>query len=68
MQNWRINLVFIFLILFAIAIILKLVDLQILNGGFYRAQALGQQKHLTQIEPKRGEFFFNKGEDRKSVV
>jgi len=62
MQNWRINLVFIFLILFAIAIILKLVDLQILNGGFYRAQALGQQKHLTQIEPKRGEFFFNKGD------
>jgi len=67
MQNWRINLVFIFLILFAIAIILKLVDLQILNGGFYRAQALGQQKHLTQIEPRRGEFFFNKGNKELAI-
>lgn len=62
MRNLRINLAFTFLILFAIAIILKLAYLQIANGGFYRAQALGQQKHLTQIEPARGEFFFNKGD------
>jgi len=67
MTNWRINLVFIFLILFAIAIILKLADIQITNGGFYRAQALGQQKHLTQIEPTRGEFFFNKGNKELAI-
>jgi len=67
MQNWRINLVFIFLILFAIAIILKLADIQVTNGGFYRAQALGQQKHLTQIEPTRGEFFFNKGNKELAI-
>jgi len=67
MTNWRINLVFIFLILFAIAIILKLADIQVTNGGFYRAQALGQQKHLTQIEPTRGEFFFNKGNKELAI-
>jgi len=67
MPNWRINLVFIFLTLFAITIILKLVDIQITNGGFYRAQALGQQKYLTQIEPTRGEFFFNKGDKELAV-
>ena len=67
MRDWRISLVFISLILFATVIVLKLINLQITNGGFYRAQALGQQKHLTQIEPTRGEFFFNKGDKNLAI-
>jgi len=58
MRNWRINLIFIILILFGAAIISRLFYLQIINHKFYQAQALGQQTIFEEVEGARGEIFF----------
>lgn len=67
MRNWRINLIFISLIFFGSIITLKLINLQIINGGFWKAQALGQQEHISQIKSDRGEIFFNKKEKALAI-
>ncbi len=61
-KNWRVNLVFLFLILFSVLIFWRLFDLQVLNGSFYKALAQGQQSALSQTEPKRGDIYFKNGE------
>ncbi len=61
MKNWRIHLIFTFLFLFGIAIICRLVYLQIIDYKIYRAQALGQQIRLKEVEGLRGEILFKDG-------
>ncbi len=58
MKSWRFNLILIFIILFAAAIISRLVFLQVLNKSYYRALAKGQQSILTEKRGDRGEIFF----------
>jgi cell division protein FtsI/penicillin-binding protein 2 len=62
MKHWRINLVFIFIILFGAAIISRLVYLQILQHDFYKALAQGQQKDFQSLKGERGKIFFRGGQ------
>jgi cell division protein FtsI/penicillin-binding protein 2 len=62
LKNWRVNLVFLLLILFSLSIFWRLFDLQVLKGSFYKALAQGQQSILSQTEPKRGDIYFKNGE------
>jgi len=62
MRNWRINLIFIFIILFAAVLLSRLFYIQVLQTDFYKALAQGL-KNLSQEEtPERGEVFFKNGE------
>lgn len=71
MRNWRVNpvkslrskfnrvnLVFIFLLLFSAAIIGRLIYIQIFHHQYWRALAHGQQKFFVSLQGERGEFFF----------
>ena len=62
MKKWRINLIFILIILFGAAIISRLVYYQIVKQELYRALAQGQQRSFQLIKGERGEIFFNGGE------
>ena len=62
MKRWRVNFVFIVIILFGAAIISRLVYIQIIQHDLYRALANGQQKNYQLIKGERGEIFFNGGE------
>lgn len=57
MKHWRINLIFLFVFLFAAAIISRLIFIQILNQEYWKALAKGQQKFFLQIPGERGEIF-----------
>ncbi|MCH8741924.1 penicillin-binding protein 2 [Patescibacteria group bacterium] len=59
MKYWRTNLIFLFIILFAAAIIGRLIFLQIINQDYWRALAKGQQKIFLEIPGKRGEIFLS---------
>jgi len=61
MKNWRVNLILVFIFLFSCLIIGRLIYLQIVEKGYWRALAQGQQKFFTQIQSKRGEIFFQSG-------
>jgi len=62
MKNWRLNLIFIFIILFGAAIIGRLVYVQIIKHDLYRAWAQGQQKIFQPVKGDRGDIFFTGGE------
>lgn len=62
MKKWRINLIFIAVILFGAAIIGRLVYIQIIQHDLYKALAQGQQKDFQLIKGERGEIFFSGGE------
>ena len=62
MKYWRINLIFLFVILFEAIILTRLVSLQVRNQDFYKALAKGQQKIVTPTIGERGEIFFKNGE------
>lgn len=62
MKKWRINLIFILIILFGAAIISRLVYYQIVKQELYRALAQGQQRSFQLIKGDRGRIFFNGGE------
>ena len=64
MRQWRINLILLFIFLFAAAIIGRLIFLQIINKDFYRALAKGQQNISKELLPLRGEIFFNDGQTK----
>lgn len=57
MQNWRSNLVFAIIVLFILAVLSKLFFIQVINQGFYRALAEGQQKWFQEVKGDRGEIF-----------
>jgi len=62
MKNWRINLIFFFIILFSVAIISRLILLQILNRDFYKALSQGLHTPFNETKTERGEIFFRDGE------
>ena len=62
MKNWRIIAVFIFMIIFATAIIGRLAYIQIVNHDFNKALAQGQQNQFNVSEGERGRIFFKNGE------
>lgn len=62
-SNWRIILIFVFILFFAAAIISRLFFLQILNHKLYQAQALGQQVKFNSISGQRGEVFFENSQE-----
>lgn len=55
MKGWRPNLIIIIIFLFGATIIGRLVFLQIINHGYWKALAAGQQKIFEQVRAKRGE-------------
>lgn len=62
MKNWRVNLIFFLLILFGAAIISRLIYIQLIQHGLYKALAQGQQKIFQFARGKRGEIFFKDGQ------
>jgi len=62
MKRWRINLIFILIVLFGAAIIGRLIFIQIIKYDRYKAMAQGQQKIFQSLKGKRGEIFFSGGE------
>jgi len=58
MQYRRINIILLFIFLFAATIIGRLVFLQIMNYDFYAALAKGQQTLVRSLQGDRGEIFF----------
>ena len=65
MRSWRANLVLIFLFGFGAIIVGRLVFLQILNQGFYKALAQGQQNISAFAKGERGTIFIqDKNGDR----
>src|SRR3989344_2326405 len=63
MKSWRINLIFLFIILSAAVLISRLIFLQVLNQEYWRAMAKGQQKTFIQIPGERGEIFLQDKEN-----
>jgi len=57
MRNWRINLIFLFFILFSATIIGRLIYIQIIKGDLYKALAQGQQNFFTSNQGERGKIF-----------
>ncbi len=57
MQNWRLNLVFLLLFLLGAATVGRLVFLQIIDHGFYKAMAQGQQNLSSFVKGDRGDIF-----------
>jgi len=64
MQNWRINLIFAFFVLFSAVLIGRLIYIQILRADFYKALAQGFFNHhlLMETMSERGEIFLRNGE------
>ena len=64
MQNWRINLILIFIFLFGLAIIGRLFFIQIIKEDYYKALAQGQGLYNLEEEvaEERGGIFFKNGE------
>jgi len=62
MKKWRINLVFFFFLLFALAILWRLFFIQVLNNDFYKALAQGLISPLTETQAERGEIFLENRE------
>ena len=62
MKKWRVNLIFVLIILLGAAIIGRLIYIQIVQYDFYRALAQGQQKIFKPLTGERGEIFFSGGE------
>jgi len=61
-KNWRINLIFFFIIIFSAVIISRLIYLQILKGDFYKALSQGLHNSFPETQIERGEIFLKGGE------
>ena len=61
-KNWRVNSIFVLMLVFGAIILGRLFYLQVTMGGFYKSQAQGQQIEMLQVEPKRGGVYFNNGD------
>ncbi len=62
MKGWRINLIFIFFLLFSTAILSRLIYLQILKGDFYKALSQGLHNSFYETQGERGKIFLKNGE------
>ncbi len=54
-KNWKIKVIFFLFIILATGIVWKLYDLQITNGDYNKALALGQQVSFSEAINRRGE-------------
>jgi len=62
-KNWRVNLIFILVIIFSAAIIGRLIFLQVLKGDFYKALSQGLHNPFNEVQGERGEIFLNNEKD-----
>jgi cell division protein FtsI/penicillin-binding protein 2 len=62
-KNWRVNLIFILVIIFSAAILGRLIFLQVLGGDFYKALSQGLHNPFNEIGGERGEIFLNNEKD-----
>jgi len=62
MKNWRINFIFIILIIFSATIIGRLIFLQVLRGDLYRALSQGLHISFNEEQGPRGKIFLKNGE------
>jgi len=62
MKNWRINFVFLSLIILSAVLLGKLFFIQIRQGDFYKALAQGFHVFPESAPIKRGEVFLKNGE------
>ena len=67
-SGWRINLIFILIILSGAAIISRLVYVQIIHHDYYQALAQGQQKIFQEVSGDRGEIFLKDENGLKPIV
>ncbi len=58
-ENWKIKIIFFLFIILAGSIVWKLYDLQITNGDYHKALALGQQVSFKQAMDRRGDIVIN---------
>lgn len=65
LTNWRINLVFIFIVIFGVAVVSRLFFLQIIERKHLKAAALGQQVGFSNIIGSRGQIFCENSQDSK---
>jgi len=63
MKNWRVNLIFILVIIFSAAILGRLIFLQVLRGDFYKALSQGLHNPFNEVQGERGEIFLNNEKD-----
>jgi cell division protein FtsI/penicillin-binding protein 2 len=61
-MNWRINLIWIFIVLFGLAVVGKLFFIQVIEGDFYKALARGLYGGNEEIQTERGKIFFKNHE------
>ncbi|MCX6720402.1 MAG: penicillin-binding protein 2 [Candidatus Staskawiczbacteria bacterium] len=66
-KSWRVNIVFIFILLFGAAIISRLFFLQIIERKLYESQALGQQTTFSNVVGTRGQIFCENSQETKGV-
>ncbi|MFH1451296.1 MAG: penicillin-binding protein 2 [bacterium] len=57
MKNWRVNLIFFLIFLFAAAITSRLVFIQIRDREYWKAMAQGQHRYFASAVAIRGEIF-----------
>lgn len=57
MKRWRTHFVFALIMLFAAALLSRLVFLQVISHGFYKALAQGQQQLSSLAKGERGDVF-----------
>jgi cell division protein FtsI/penicillin-binding protein 2 len=64
-SNWRLNLILVFVLLFAAGIVSRLFYLQILERKLFQAQALGQQTAFNSVIGQRGQIFCQNSQQEK---
>jgi len=62
MKNWRANALLVVFLLISAAIIGRLIYIQIIKGGFYKALSQGLHSPVYEVEGERGEIFLSNGE------
>lgn len=67
MRNWRPRIILFFIVIVAAIIIVRLFYIQVLNGKFYSAIALGQQTGFKEVQGNRGEIFFENSKETKGA-
>ncbi len=66
-NDWRIEAFRICVLLFACAIGIRLIILQVIDHGFYEAVASGQHEIFQELNPERGSIYIHDLKDEKLV-
>jgi len=67
-RNWRLKLIFAFILLCGAGIFCRLFYLQVLNHKLYQAQALGQQAGFASQTGNRGEIYWSNSQESKGAT